>query len=102
MTDNLATYFLVTEPTGVRNLLRESIVDLDDDGRRVFYVGNPMIDTLFYMMQQTATHDALTPLGLKPHKFILMTIHRGDNVDTEPALRDIVALLEQISQVRAS
>src|SRR4030095_7366089 len=66
VTDALSKYLLVTEKTGVMNLLREGV-----GKNRIFLAGDTMIDSLIYFRPKFSASNVLKRLKLKPGKFIL-------------------------------
>jgi UDP-N-acetylglucosamine 2-epimerase (non-hydrolysing) len=96
-TDAISDLFFTTEEQGTENLIAE--------GRPrecVHFVGNVMIDNLFYQLERLA---AESPGGqvkalkkrLPPHYFCL-TLHRPHNVDHADAFRHIVHAVEEIAE----
>jgi UDP-N-acetylglucosamine 2-epimerase (non-hydrolysing) len=71
-----------------QNLLREGIAS-----ERIFVTGNPILEVLRHYGPAIAASDVLTRLALAPGSYILVTMHRAENVDPEPRLRDLTAAL---------
>jgi UDP-N-acetylglucosamine 2-epimerase (non-hydrolysing) len=95
-TDQIADLLFASEWSGVHNLEREGI-----PARRVFFVGNVMIDTLLGSAIKVASSDIGTRLGLSGSRYALLTLHRPSNVDDPDAFEGIVRALEQIqSEIR--
>jgi UDP-N-acetylglucosamine 2-epimerase (non-hydrolysing) len=105
VTDAISDLFFVTEPAAVEHLLREGKPE-----SKVHYVGNVMIDNLFYQMDRLAHADtsafpsaALKARLRKDGRYAVATLHRPSNVDDEAALRRsaqaIVAVAEQLPTV---
>jgi UDP-N-acetylglucosamine 2-epimerase (non-hydrolysing) len=92
VTDTLSKYLFVTEKTGVTNLLNEGI-----DKRKIFLVGDTMIDSLLHYKWKFNTSKILTKLKLKPKEFILSTIHRPVNVDSKLSLSRIISIFKKVS-----
>lgn len=93
VTDDLTDIFLVTEPSGRKNLLNE--------GKReaqIHMTGNTMIDTMVSCREHIAKSPVLTDLAVTERKFILMTIHRPSNVDTAEGLGLVAELIGRISE----
>ena len=82
VTDAISDYFFVTEESGAANLIKEG-----KSKNRIHFVGNVMIDNLFYqvgklngnMSEQFET--AKIKEKLKDYAFL--TLHRPSNVDTK-------------------
>ena len=98
LTDNISDWLFVTEPDGLRNLKKEGI-----DDKKVFYVGNTMIDSLAYYLPKLDNIDLpedLSKQGLKAKDYILMTMHRPSNVDTEDGLKATLEVIHLASQYK--
>lgn len=88
LTDRITRHFLVTEPSGRENLLREGA-----DPAAIHMVGNTMIDTLVAFDDRIGTDAVLEELGLGAGGHVLMTIHRPSNVDNAVQLQRLVELI---------
>ncbi len=103
LTDSVANYLFVTEQSGLDHLKREGVPD-----EKVFFTGNVMIDSLVRYQEKAKSSIILEELGLQPSDlenrrevsrlyetdYIVMTMHRPANVDTESGLRSILELIE--------
>ena len=90
VTDSISDYLFVTEKSGLENLKREGKKD-----NEVFFVGNIMIDTLFYSLDKLKslrTETADSP------PYAVVTLHRPSNVDDKTRLKDILGALAEISK----
>ena len=94
VTDALADYLFASEPSGVRNLLRE--------GRprdRIYLVGNVMIDSLKRFLPLAEKSPALEALGLRSggsiKPYCVLTLHRPNNVDDTLKLLRFLRSLER-------
>ena len=94
VTDTLADWLFVSEPSGVVNLQKEGIAD-----EKIFFVGNVMIDSLISFQQQARQSNILNDLKLNPKQFILATIHRPANVDVPENLKHVVDILHQLTAI---
>jgi len=89
LTDQVADLLLTPSEDGNRNLAREGV-----DAKRVFLVGNVMIDTLVRMLpraEQSVIEDV-------PERFALVTLHRPSNVDDLTWLSKMLDSLQAISK----
>jgi UDP-N-acetylglucosamine 2-epimerase (non-hydrolysing) len=93
VTDALADYLFVTEPSGVRNLLAEGIPH-----GRIHLVGNVMIDTLLRFRSKAAQSDVLSRLGIAPGRYAVSTLHRPSNVDDPAKLNSLLCMLNELSR----
>lgn len=69
------------------------------DPERIVVTGNPIVDVLeqYFLsgeirLQQSERDDLFKSVGLSPGSFWLMTCHRRENIDSESALQNIIAL----------
>jgi UDP-N-acetylglucosamine 2-epimerase (non-hydrolysing) len=93
LTDAIASLLLVTEQSGIDNLMREGI-----DPSKVRLVGNVMIDTLKAWLPQAEARETARGLGVTPGEYGFVTLHRPSNVDDPPTLRRLLELLNELSQ----
>lgn len=93
LTDALSDLLFVTEPVGVENLLREGIEE-----KKIFLVGDVMIDTIIQCRDRVKSSGILRQLGLAPRSFTVVTVHRPANVDVKENLAKILTILEAISE----
>jgi UDP-N-acetylglucosamine 2-epimerase (non-hydrolysing) len=91
-TDAITDLFLVTEESGVRNLMREGV-----DAARIHLVGNLMIDTLRRHLDQAKAAGARERL-VPEARYGLITLHRPANVDDPAKLEEILGALREIAQ----
>ena len=93
ITDQLSTYFFITEESGLINLRAEK-----KDPAHLYFVGNTMIDTLMKFSAQIDQDPILEQLRLEENNFALVTLHRPSNVDSKVDLQRSLELLEHISK----
>lgn len=92
VTDSITDLLLVSEPAGVENLTREGHpVD------HIKLVGNVMIDTLYYMLEQAKQFKVSESLELQPYQYGVITMHRPSNVDDPATLTALVDVLAEIA-----
>jgi UDP-N-acetylglucosamine 2-epimerase (non-hydrolysing) len=58
---------------------------------QIFFVGNTMIDTLFTNMDRLHPAEFWNALSLRPHEYIVLTLHRPANVDDPDNLKAMLA-----------
>lgn len=92
LTDNMSTYFFITEQAGVDNLKKEGIT------KNVFLVGNTMIDTQKKHLDKALNTKYNEKIGVKNGNYILITLHRPSNVDDINKLREIFDDLFDLSK----
>ncbi len=90
LTDRLADLLLTTCREAEANLLQEGIPP-----ERIRFVGNLMIDTLQRLLPQAQKTTTLKNFSLNRRSYILATIHRPANVDSDEALENIVEILTE-------
>lgn len=95
LTDRISDYLFVTEKSGLDNLKKEGV-----DAGKVFFTGNVMIDSLNYYIAKAENSTTMKELGVTPNEFILMTMHRPSNVDSESQLKSLTKLIKNISVKR--
>ena len=81
VTDSITNYFFTTSEVANANLRRSGVAD-----DRIFFVGNTMIDTLLANMSRLQPPAFWNELGLIEKKYIVLTLHRPNNVDGENTL----------------
>lgn len=90
--DHLSDILFTTEPSGAENLLKEGI-----SKDKIHYVGNIMIESLEIFADKIHLSSVLEKLDLKEKKYIVATIHRQENTDSELCLKSILGLLSEIN-----
>jgi UDP-N-acetylglucosamine 2-epimerase (non-hydrolysing) len=93
VTDAIADLLLVTEQSGVCNLKREGVAP-----EKVSFVGNLMIDSLYFHLERSKNSRVLGDLGLRNQRFGVVTLHRPSNVDDPAQLQELLAALKVIAQ----
>jgi len=97
VTDSISDYFFVTEESAIVNLLGEG-----KPRKRIYFVGNVMIDNLFHQLGQLAQCDArnFSTYDLKNNSngYIFLTLHRPSNVDSQETFNEIAIALNCIAE----
>lgn len=88
VTDSITDYFFTTSETANKNLYRLGV-----SKKKVFFVGNTMIDTLLKHMDRLQKPAIWDQAKLRAKNYIITTLHRPANVDGENKLK---VLLEEI------
>lgn len=88
VTDSITNYFFTTSEVANQNLRQAGIPE-----KRIYFVGNTMIDTLLKNRPRFRKPPVWETLDLTPGGYIVMTLHRPANVDEEQQLK---ALLDEI------
>lgn len=102
VTDSISDFLFVSEKSGLNNLKKEG-----KNKNQVFFVGNIMIDTLYYGLKKlkSAKHTAqpfdtlrVTSTAQSGRSYAVLTLHRPSNVDDKEKLKDILMALKEISK----
>ncbi len=93
LTDAISDYLLTPSPDGDINLLNEGVPK-----KKIFYVGNIMIDSLVHYKEKAGQSKILEELKIENHEYALITLHRPSNVDSETGLLTILNAFEEISR----
>jgi UDP-N-acetylglucosamine 2-epimerase (non-hydrolysing) len=76
-----------------KNLLREGI-----PGERIYVTGNPIYEVIRYYDGRIAQSNILGDLGLESGKYLLVTMHREENVDVEDRLRKLTIAIDRLQK----
>ena len=93
VTDRLADLLLTPSRDAVETLKREGEPD-----EEIAFVGNVMIDTLFFALEAARETRFRESLGLARGEAVAVTLHRPSNVDDPARLAAIVAALREIAE----
>ena len=85
VTDAITNYFFTTSEVANQNLRRAGVAD-----ERIFFVGNTMIDTLLANQARFRQPVFWSELGLVAGEYVVMTMHRPANVDSEQSFRAVL------------
>lgn len=96
VTDSIADWFFVTEPSGVAHLRREGKPEAS-----IHYVGHVMVDNVLFQAAKLAQINTSGFDGAafkRAHaRYGVVTLHRPSNVDERPALANVAAALTEIA-----
>ena len=85
VTDSITDYFFTTSETANDNLRKSGVTD-----DRIFFVGNTMIDTLLASRDRFKKPKIWDTLHLKEKEYLVLTLHRPNNVDEEQNLKKLL------------
>ena len=85
VTDSISNYFFTTSEHANLNLINSGI-----DKKKIFFVGNTMIDTLLNCKNDFKKPSFWSELRLKSKTYAVMTLHRPANVDKKNKLKNII------------
>lgn len=93
--DHLADFLLVPTQTQREILLGEGI-----DDSKIFVTGNTIVDAVTQIAtRQASSSNILKELELSRESYILLTLHRQENVDSAEVLLSIIDGLTQVSEI---
>lgn len=92
--DAISDLLFVSDPIGVELLAKENVAD----PRRVFFVGNVMIDTLLGAREKAAKSTIRQELGVQGGPYGIVTLHRPSNVDDPEALARLLTTLDRVAE----
>jgi len=93
LTDQIADLLLTPSPDGDENLLREGIPP-----DKICRVGNVMIDTVVRLLPAAKERWPSVQSKLGLDQYVLVTLHRPNNVDRAGPLSEIMAALGDIAE----
>jgi UDP-N-acetylglucosamine 2-epimerase (non-hydrolysing) len=93
VTDAVSDLLFVSEASGLENLDREGVAK-----KKLFFVGNVMIDSLLMNIEQARNRRTWGRFGVFPRGYALLTLHRPSNVDSQGALEGILSGIIEISR----
>ena len=89
--DHLSSILLPYTQYSKENLLRENI-----SPRKIFVVGNPIVDVLNFNSKKIDASKIIQKLKLESNEYFLVTAHRSENVDDIHQLKQIFSGLEKL------
>lgn len=92
VTDSISDLFFTTSKFANDNLLREGA-----DPKKIHFVGNTMVDTLMAYRHLFKPPSIWKKLLLEPKKYMLLTLHRPDNVDNKDRLYEVLERITSTS-----
>ncbi len=95
LTDTISDFLFVTEKSGMENLKDSGVND-----ERVFFVGNCMIDSLIHYLPKVDASTITNDFQLTTNNYIVVTLHRPSNVDDEQSLKEVIVLLNHLTEKR--
>lgn len=93
MIDHISDFNLVYTENSRRHLLAEGL-----SHRRVYLTGSPMFEVLQQYLPKIKKSDILGKLSLQAQKYLLVSVHREENVDYPDNLRQIGTVLNTLAE----
>jgi len=95
LTDHCSQVLYAPTETAVRNLRREGIPD-----SKISLSGDTMYDLLLKHMTDIEKSDILKRLSLDGEDYVLMTVHRAENVDVPERLSNIISAVLKLDRLK--
>lgn len=92
LTDRISDLLLTPSMDGDENLKREGVAE-----SKIKFVGNVMIDSLFFSLERSKNSNVLEELNLTNKEYAVTTLHRPSNVDKRETFAGILNALREIS-----
>ena len=93
LTDSISDLLLTTSADADENLKQEGVAD-----DKIKFVGNVMIDSLFYNLEKSKQSKTRENLNLIDKDYAVLTLHRPSNVDDEETLDGLLDAVISISK----
>lgn len=93
VTDRISDLLLTPSQDGDENLRKEGVSE-----DKIKFVGNVMIDSLFYSLEQSKFSKVREDLNLAENAYAVSTLHRPSNVDVKEVFEGILNALAEISE----
>lgn len=90
VTDSITDYFFITSSFAKENLQKAGV-----SNDKIFFVGNVMIDCLRSNISRLKRPDVYDEFGLAEKSYMILTLHRPNNVDDTENLIDILTTIDQ-------
>jgi UDP-N-acetylglucosamine 2-epimerase (non-hydrolysing) len=91
--DHISDFNLVYTEHARRHLLSEGLPH-----RRVYLTGSPMKEVLDYYAEKIGGSSVLARMGLEPQRYLVVSIHREENVDSRENLGSLMNALNLLVQ----
>jgi UDP-N-acetylglucosamine 2-epimerase (non-hydrolysing) len=88
VTDSICDYFFTTSESADKQLLKNGIAK-----NKIHFVGNTMIDTLYYNLERLKQPDLWDKNQLSKGNYFLITLHRPSNVDSASSLNNLLDVI---------
>ncbi|MDQ3129246.1 MAG: UDP-N-acetylglucosamine 2-epimerase (non-hydrolyzing) [Acidobacteriota bacterium] len=93
LTDSISDLLLTTSQDADENLKREGVSE-----EKIKFVGNVMIDSLFYSLKLAENSNIRQDLSLTEKEYAVLTLHRPSNVDEKEIFSGLLDALVSISE----
>lgn len=93
LTDSISDLLLTTSQDADENLLKEGVAP-----EKIKFVGNVMIDSLFYNLKKAEESKIREDLDLNGKDYAALTLHRPSNVDERETLAGLLDAIKSIGE----
>lgn len=93
LVDHISDFNLVYTEHARRHLLSEGV-----QHRRIYLTGSPMRQVLEHYKPRIEASNVLLELGLQPRKYFIVSLHREENVDSQPRLGELHSVLNRLAE----
>jgi UDP-N-acetylglucosamine 2-epimerase (non-hydrolysing) len=94
--DHASAVLLPYTGRSCENLVREGI-----ERERIFVTGNPIFEVMEAHRDRIEQSDVLPRLGLEASSYVLVTLHRAENVDDPARLAQFMSVLSRVAEDQA-
>lgn len=77
---------------------RRYLADCGLPKERTYVTGSPMAEVLHENLEDIEASGVLTKLGLEPKKYILLSAHREENIDTEKNFNSLFTAINKLAE----
>ena len=77
---------------------RKYLADTGLPKERTYQTGSPMAEVLRMNLEKIEASDVLDRLGLEPNKYILLSAHREENIDTEKNFTSLFTAINALAE----
>ncbi len=77
---------------------RRYLADCGLPKERTYVTGSPMAEVLHSNLEEIKNSDILEKLGLQPQKYILLSAHREENIDTEKNFLSLFGAINKLAE----
>jgi len=92
LTDQISSYCFAPTKTAVKNLEKSEAFR-----HSIIFTGNPIVEIVEKNLEKAKKSGIIKKLGLEREKFVVLTMHRAENVDKKEKLESIAGALEKIA-----
>lgn len=93
VTDSICDYFFTTTEQATEQLMKIGV-----EKKRIYFVGNTMIDTLYANLKRLKKPGSWDEIGLQEKQYFILTLHRPSNVDHPENLKQIFGAIQEATE----